>query len=93
MAHCYPKMRIKKSPATVMDMPSIDDKTAQYRRTTDGVVVDKLGIPFVKGQKDHHTWVAEQEGIYNYDIKQRNEKQQIKDALTKEQTPEKRIRA
>lgn len=41
----------------------------QYRRFCDGVVVDNLGIPFTQGEKNHHTWLYEQEGIYNYDLK------------------------
>ena len=42
---------------------------SNYRRLCDGVAVDKIGIPLKAGEKDHHTWLYEQEGIYNYDPK------------------------
>ena len=57
-----------------------------YRRCCDGVVVDKLGIPFTRGEKNHHMWLCEQEGIYNYDLNDTNKTQTIKSVLTKEDT-------
>ena len=62
------------------------DKQAQYRRATDGVVVDNLGIPFVKGDKDHHTWLYEFEGLYNYDPKESNNTPDIKTVLAETDT-------
>lgn len=59
---------------------------SSYRRLCDGVVVDKLGIPFTRGEKNHHMWLCEQEGIYNYDLNDTNKTQTIKSVLTKENT-------
>ena len=59
-----------------------------YRRIHDGVVVDKLGIPFTAGEKDHHTWLYEQEGIYNYDPNVADKTPTIKTVLATQETEE-----
>lgn len=74
-------------PRKSYDKITIGEFNQQFRRISDGVVVDKLGIPFVAEEKDHHTWLNEQ-GIYDYDPKVRDKPPSIKTLLAKEETGE-----
>ena len=65
-----------------------DYEAKHYRRLSDGVVVDHIGIPFTAGEKDHHTWLAEQDGLYNYDPKTPDKTQTITDVLANDDSQE-----
>ena len=64
-------------------------KHNRYKRKSDGIIVDPLGVVDNKGEKDHHTWLSEQEGIYNYDPNAKEKTPTITDVLETEDSQDK----